>query len=193
MKSSRKEEKTPCSPCTNPVGQILFHITRICLPKWGEGNFCKHSAYQSSHSHTGPIKNERTTQKAPKHILHFITIKAESGGTASAFRLIQELYFFVYPCHDSATNKTPSAPDHFPPVGRGSVIQLINESVQQSCVSPQSVSGLPEVRMSRRSSCGFSQKVNRVDCHRQNYCVVQCYGKLTSHFGRRIMTLLGCS
>lgn len=148
----------------------------------------------SPHTHTlVQLKMKEQHKKAPKHILHFITIKAESGGTASAFRLIQELYFFVYPCHDSVTNKTPSAPDHFPPVGRGSVIQLINESVQQSCVSPQSVSGLPEVRMSRRSSCGFSQKVNRVDCHRQNYCVVQCYGKLTSYFGRRIMTLLGCS
>lgn len=54
---------------------------------------------------------------------------------------------------------TPSAPDHFQPVGRGSVIQLISESVQpvvQSYVSPRSASGLPEVRMSRWSSCGFS-------------------------------------
>lgn len=45
------------------AGQILFHITHICLPIWGKGNFSKHSAYQSSHSHTGSIKNERTTKK----------------------------------------------------------------------------------------------------------------------------------
>lgn len=52
----------------------------------------------SPHTHTlVQLKMKEQHKKAPKHILHFITIKAESGGTASAFRLIQELYFFVYP------------------------------------------------------------------------------------------------
>jgi len=62
---------------TKLAGQILFHITHICLPIWGKGNFCKHSAYQSSHSHTAPIKNERTTKRVSKRILHFIIIITE--------------------------------------------------------------------------------------------------------------------
>ncbi len=71
----------------------------------------------SPHTHTlVQLKMKEQHKKGPKHILHFITIKAESGGTASAFRFIQELYFFVYPSWLS-DQQNPISPWSFPTCG----------------------------------------------------------------------------
>lgn len=61
-------EKEISSFCQHHWLTLCSPHSHLLLPKQGKGNFCKHSAWQPSCSHTAPIKNtpEENKKKGPE-------------------------------------------------------------------------------------------------------------------------------
>lgn len=153
---------------TKLSGQILFHITRICLPKWGQGNFCKHSSYQSLHPHAAPIKNERTTRNAFLTLLPLQHLQTHTGA----------IYLSVYPRHESAANKTPSPFDNFPAVG-----QWFSPSLNQFSRWSSHSSRPPEARISPAVASHRKWTVSSITsvCSMDSWRHIMCDYRLTTN------------
>lgn len=114
-KSRGKEENTPCSP---PNLQAKYCFTsHISACQYEARGISASTQHISPHTHTLvqlKMKKQKNKKRAWKHILHFITIKTESGGRASTSRLIQKLYFFVYRLSWLTDQQNPINPWSFP-------------------------------------------------------------------------------
>lgn len=100
-------EGEECSLYSPPasLAKYFVHLTHLLLPKQGKGNFCKHSAQQSSRSHTGPIKNTTEGKKKKVQNLKLGFIRVRTVGACSVGSLPSSLLFLFIPGYQVLTQK----------------------------------------------------------------------------------------